>query len=79
MVPLLNEVGAPVTEKVELLNTFFPLVFTAEVGPQESQTLDVRGKVWRKENFSLVEEDLVRDHLGKVDIHKSRHFCGMHP
>ncbi|GAB0204519.1 mitochondrial enolase superfamily member 1 [Grus japonensis] len=41
--PLLNEVGALViedTEKVELLNAFFALVFTAKAGPQETQTLE---------------------------------------
>ncbi|GAB0202599.1 mitochondrial enolase superfamily member 1 [Grus japonensis] len=43
--PLLNEVGALVTEdteKAELLNAFFALVFTAKVGPQESQTMEGR-------------------------------------
>ncbi|GAB0208892.1 hypothetical protein GRJ2_003354900 [Grus japonensis] len=45
---LLNEVGALVmedTEKVELLNAFFASVFTAKVGPQESQTLEVGEEV----------------------------------
>ncbi|GAB0179374.1 mitochondrial enolase superfamily member 1 [Grus japonensis] len=49
---LLNEVGALVmedTEKVELLNAFFALIFaTAKATPQESQTLEVEQKVWRK-------------------------------
>ncbi|GAB0183976.1 mitochondrial enolase superfamily member 1 [Grus japonensis] len=80
--PLLNEMGALVmedTEKVELLNAFFASVCTAKAGPQESQTLEVREKVWRKEDFPLVEEDQVRDHLGKLNTHKSMGPNGMHP
>ncbi|GAB0208054.1 mitochondrial enolase superfamily member 1 [Grus japonensis] len=80
--PLLNEVGALVmedTEKAELLNAAFVSVFTAKTGPQESQTLKVGEKVWRKEDLPLVEEDWVRDHLGKLDIHKSMDHNGMHP
>ncbi|GAB0182057.1 mitochondrial enolase superfamily member 1 [Grus japonensis] len=80
--PLLNEVGALVmeedTEKVELLNAFFALVFTAKASPQETQTLEVGEKVWRKEDLLLVEEDRVREHLGKLDTHKSIAPDGMH-
>ncbi|GAB0208703.1 mitochondrial enolase superfamily member 1 [Grus japonensis] len=78
--PLLNEVGALVTEdteKAELLNAAFASVFTAKASPQESQTLEVGEKVWRKEDLPLVEEDWVRDHLGKLD--KSMVPYGMHP
>ncbi|GAB0183198.1 mitochondrial enolase superfamily member 1 [Grus japonensis] len=67
------------TEKVELLNAFFALVFTAKAGPQESQILEVGEKVWRKKDFPLVEEDWVREHLGKLDTHKSMGPDGMHP
>jgi len=45
--------------------------FLAKTGPQESQTLKVKERVVRKEDFSMVKEGLVRDHLGKLDIHKS--------
>ncbi|GAB0208357.1 mitochondrial enolase superfamily member 1 [Grus japonensis] len=80
--PLLNEVGALVmedTEKVELLNAAFASVFTAKADPQESQTLEVGEKVLRKEDLPLVDKDRVRDHLGKLDIHKSMGPDGMHP
>ncbi|GAB0175729.1 mitochondrial enolase superfamily member 1 [Grus japonensis] len=46
--PLLNEVGALVmgdTEKMELLNAAFALIFSAKANPQESQTLEVGEKV----------------------------------
>ncbi|GAB0209109.1 mitochondrial enolase superfamily member 1 [Grus japonensis] len=79
---LLNEVGALVmedTEKAELLNATFASLFTAKVGPQETQTLEVGQKVLRKEDLPLVEEDWVREHLGKLDIHKSMGPDGMHP
>ncbi|GAB0183184.1 mitochondrial enolase superfamily member 1 [Grus japonensis] len=66
------------TEKAELLNAFFALIFTAKAGPQESQTLEVGEKVWRKEDFPLVKEDQVRDHLGKLDTHKCMGLDGMH-
>ena len=80
--PLLNEVGALVrenTEKVKLLNAFFASVFIANASCQESQTLQVGEKIWRKEDLPLVEEDRVRDHLGKLDVHKSMIPNGMHP
>ncbi|PKU43174.1 rna-directed dna polymerase from mobile element jockey-like [Limosa lapponica baueri] len=80
--PLMNEVGALVvedTEKAELLTAFFASVFTAKAAPHESQTLETREKVWREEDFPSVGEDWVRDHLAKLDIHKSMGPDRMHP
>jgi len=79
---LLNEVGVLVTEdteKAELLNGFFASVFSAKAGPQESQGLEAREEAYREGEFSLVEEDCVRDHLSNLDAHKSVGPDGMHP
>jgi len=79
--PLLNEVGALVTEdakKAELLNAFAS-VFNAKAGPQKSQTLEVREVACRKDDLPLVKEDCVRDHLSNLDAHKSMGPDVMHP
>ncbi|XP_014792346.1 PREDICTED: RNA-directed DNA polymerase from mobile element jockey-like [Calidris pugnax] len=78
----MNEVGALVvedTEKTELQNAFFASVFTAKAAPHESQTLETRERVWREEDSPSVGEEWVRDHLAKLDIHKSMGPDGMHP
>ncbi|KAJ7406599.1 rna-directed dna polymerase from mobile element jockey-like [Willisornis vidua] len=79
--PLLNGVNAVVLKdsvKMELLNAFFASVFTAEDIPQETQTLEAKEKVWRKESFPLVEQDWIWDHLSKLDTHKFMDPNGMH-
>lgn len=50
---------------MQRLNAFFALVFTAWVNPQESLTLEIKEKAWRKEDFPLVKEDQVRDQLNE--------------
>lgn len=67
------------TEYVGLLNVFFASVFAAEATSQESQTVEAREKVYSKEGFPLVEQDWLRDHLGKCDTCKSRDSNGDAP
>ncbi|GAB0208187.1 mitochondrial enolase superfamily member 1 [Grus japonensis] len=61
----------------ERVESLWSLLVKAD--PQETQTLEVEEKVWRKEDLPLVEEDQVREHLGKLDTHKSMGPDGMHP
>lgn len=45
----------------------------------ESQILETREEVWRNEDFPLVKEDQIRDHLSKLGIHRSKGPDGIHP
>lgn len=47
---------------MEILNIFFASVFTVRNSSEEFQVLKI---VWGEEDFLLVEEDLIRDLLGK--------------
>lgn len=78
MGPLLNGGEMLVTEdaeKIELLNTAFAVFFT-KTSPLTQET---RVKELWKGDFPLVRENWVREHLNKLDIHKSMHPDGMHP
>lgn len=41
--------------------------------------LEIRERVCRKEDSPLVNEGCVRDHLDKLDSHRSKGPNGMHP
>jgi len=55
------------TLRRRILNAFFASVFTCKSATQESQILETRERVWGKEGFPLVEEDLARDYPGKLN------------
>lgn len=63
--PLLNELGDLVTqdiEKVDVPYVRLSLVFTSKTRLQESQTLEIRGRVWSMDGISLVKEDHGREY-----------------
>lgn len=67
------------TEKVELLNTFFVLIFSDKSGPWEFETLQVRERIWKKEDLPLIGEDLVRSPRQTLYTEeKSMYLSGMH-
>jgi len=60
-----------------VFSVFFISVLTGKTGLQESQVPN--GKLQKKEDLPLVEEDQVREHLNKLDIQKSMRPGGMCP
>lgn len=49
-----------------VLNTFFAKSSLPRVSLQESQVPETREKIWSKDDLPLVEEDQVRQYLGKL-------------
>lgn len=77
--PLMNEMGALVTEdaeKAELLNAFF--VYTAGGSPEEPHTPEAPEEARIKDEFAWVDEDWARDQLSNLDIHQSMGPDRMH-
>ncbi|CAM4585984.1 unnamed protein product [Lepidochelys kempii] len=77
--PLLNEGGNLVTEDVEkanVLNACFASVFTNKVS---SQTTALGSTAWGGGSQPSVKEEVVRDYLEKVDVHKSMGPDALHP
>ncbi|KAK4826029.1 hypothetical protein QYF61_003850 [Mycteria americana] len=64
-------------EKAKVLNALFTSLFTGKTCFQESQGLDIRGKVWSMEDLPFVGKDQVREF--KANIYKSMGPDRMHP
>nr|XP_009671862.1 PREDICTED: 40S ribosomal protein S20 [Struthio camelus australis] len=64
-------------EKAEKLSAAFVSIFTGKTGLQGSS--ETSGKVWSKEDLSLIEEDEVKKDLSKLGIYESMGPGGMHP
>lgn len=77
---LVNGTGVLVTKDSEKAVTecFFASVFTSEMSPLESQTLDIWEEVQKKEDFPSVEEAWVKINLGKFNSQKSMGPIGMY-
>lgn len=58
-------------ERIYRMHNNWLLHFTTKASPHYFHTPGARERVWWKIDFLLVEEDQVRDHLGKPDTHKS--------
>lgn len=68
------------SEKEELLNAFFfASVFTPETSPLVLWILETREEVQKKEDFPMMEEAWVRNHLGVLNFHRSTGLDGMYP
>lgn len=78
--PLLNEVDSQVrghSENAELLNTFF-FCFGLYYKVYLSEIPVVRERVWRKEDFNLVDKELVKYCLSNINTHKCMGTKGFH-
>jgi len=65
-------------EKAKILKVFFALVLTGETCLQESKAPETNWKVVSNENLSSVKEDRDREHMNKLNMHKSIGQDGMH-
>lgn len=63
----------------QILNAFFTSVYNAKTILQESQAPELSERVRRKEDFLLIEEVLAREHLAKINTHRSMGHDEMHP
>lgn len=68
--------GTQDAQKAEMLKTF-SLVFTDKTAPWKSLT-QVRERVWRKDDFCMVEQGLVKNYLSKINAHRFVGLDGFH-
>jgi len=61
------------------MSSLLPSVFNAEACPLASLSLEIREEAWRKEDLPFIEGDRMRDHLSKLDTHKSMGPDKIHP
>jgi len=66
-------------EKAEVLKNFFAPVFSGNLSFHISQAPEPQGREWGKEVPPSVRKDKVRDHVRKVNIHRSMGSDEMHP
>uniref|UniRef100_A0A8B9FNM4 Reverse transcriptase domain-containing protein n=1 Tax=Amazona collaria TaxID=241587 RepID=A0A8B9FNM4_9PSIT len=67
-------------EKAEVLNDFFASVFTGKCSDHTTQVLEGRRRACENEDpRPTVGEDLVRDHLRNLNVHKSMGPDEIHP
>lgn len=76
---LLNGMRKRVTKNQEAFSAFFTSVFMSKFCLQGSQVSGSSWKVWRNKDLRLAVEDLVREHLSKLDTCKCLTPDGMHP
>jgi len=58
-------------ETAEVPNDFFASVFTSKCCSHTTQVAEGKSRNWEKEEPPTVEEDQARDHLRKLEVHKS--------
>lgn len=62
-----------------MLNDYFASVFPMKIASWESMTLEGRERVWGMEGFPSVKQDMIKDRLDKINLHKFVGLYGMQP
>lgn len=63
----------------ETLKASYASIFISKISFQESQVPEIRKKGWSKEDVPLTQNNQVREHFRKFDIHKPMTPDGIHP
>lgn len=78
---LLNGAGDRMTkdiEKAKVFNVAFTSIFTDKTSLQESQVPESSVKVQSQKDLPSMEENQLREHLNKLDVHRSMGPEGMY-